>query len=71
MKIYIVASTAISWMNTGFGHSLLHADANELLVSFAEFSTKPDQQLAITSMKFPYEPKADQTDPPTNRIPLE
>lgn len=46
-------------MNTGYGHSLLAAGAVDLLVSFEEFSKKPDQQLAVTTMSFPYEPKKD------------
>lgn len=59
MKIFMVASTSRSWMNTGYGHSLLAAGAVDLLVSFEEFSKKPDQQLAVTTMSFPYEPKKD------------
>lgn len=52
-------------MNTGYGHSLLAADATDLLVSFEEFSKKPDQQLAVTWMAPSYTPKAnDENDLP-------
>lgn len=57
MRIYLVASTSKSWMNTGYGHGLLAGDQKKLLVSYAEFQQKPDQQLAVTTMTFPYEPK--------------
>jgi hypothetical protein len=58
MRIYLVCSTAKSWMNTGYGHSLLAGDQERLLVSFAEFVEKPEQQLAVTTMAPTYEPKA-------------
>lgn len=57
MQIYLVASTASSWMNTGYGASLLAGDAEKLLVSFVEFSSKPDQNLAVTTMRLPYDPQ--------------
>lgn len=59
MKIFMVASTTPAWMSSGYGHSLLAAGARDLLVSFEEFSKKPGQQLAVTTMSFPYEPKTD------------
>lgn len=57
MKIYSVCSTSKSWMNTGYGHSLLAADVSRLLVSFVEFSKDPNQQLAVTTMSDTYQPK--------------
>lgn len=50
MKIYMVCSTSRSWMNTGYGHSLLAAGAVDLLQSFEEFSKNPNQQLRVTTM---------------------
>lgn len=65
MKIYMVASTSRSWMNTGYGHSLCTAGMPDLLVSFEEFSKKPGQELAVTTMTFPYVPKqGDQPETP-------
>jgi hypothetical protein len=58
VKIFMVCSTSKSWMNTGYGHSLLAAGTPDLLVSFEEFSKKPDQQLAVTTMAATYEPQA-------------
>lgn len=60
MKIFLVASTAKSWMNTGYGHSLLQAEHPALLVSFVEFTKDPDQKLAVTTM-------ADEYIPPSQR----
>jgi hypothetical protein len=57
VKIFLVCSTSPSWMNGGYGHSLLAGDAARVLVSFVEFSKKPDQQLKVESMTFPYVPK--------------
>jgi len=56
MKIFLVCSTSKSWMNTGYGHSLLVGDASKLLVSFVEFSKDPNQQLEVTTMTLPYVP---------------
>lgn len=56
MKIFMVCSTSKSWMNTGYGHSLLAANADELLVSFEEFSKNPGQQLRVTTMAPSYSP---------------
>lgn len=50
-------------MNTGYGHALLAANAADLLVSFEEFSKKPDQQLAVTTMAPSYDPKAQREEP--------
>jgi hypothetical protein len=63
MRIFMVASTSPSWMNTGYGHSLLAAGASELLVSFEEFSKKPGQQLAVRTMSFPYDPNKVKEEP--------
>lgn len=54
MKIYLVCSTANSWMNTGYGHSLLQGEMPRLLVSFVEFTKNPDQQLKVTTMNEAY-----------------
>lgn len=70
MKIFMVASTNKSWMNTGYGHSLLAADARDLLVSFEEFSKKPDQRLAVTTMAASYDPKS-AAEPVQQRLDLE
>lgn len=56
MKIFLVCSTSKSWMNTGYGHSLLAGNADRLLVSFVEFSKDPKQQLAVTTMADSYNP---------------
>lgn len=50
-------------MNTGYGHSLLAAEACDLLVSFVEFTEKPGQQLAVTTMAATYDPKAQKEEP--------
>lgn len=54
MKIYLVCSTSKSWMNTGYGHSLLAGEMPRLLVSFVEFSKDPGQQVAVTTMADKY-----------------
>lgn len=56
MKIYLVASTTPSWMNTGYGHSLLAGDHPSLLVSFVEHMNNPNQQLKVTTMAETYQP---------------
>lgn len=61
-RIFMVASTAKAWMDTGYGHSLLAAEARDLLVSFEEFSKKPTQQLAVRTMALTYTPKAKEDD---------
>lgn len=63
IKIYLVASTSKSWMNTGYGHGLCAAGGANLLVSFEEFSKNPSQKLAVTTMQFPYDPKAQKEEP--------
>lgn len=59
----MVASPVPSWMRTGYGHSLLAADASALLISFEEFSKRPDTALPITGMSERYEPKAKEEAP--------
>ena len=64
MKIYLVASTMPSWMNTGYGHSLLAADTPDLLVSFAEYiKDGNDKGLLVKTMTPTYEPKAKEPKP--------
>lgn len=65
MKIFLVCSTSKSWMNTGYGHSLLVGDADRLLVSFVEFSKDPNQQLEVTTMTLPYVIPGDTKDTPS------
>lgn len=55
MKIFLVCSTAKTWMNTGYGAGLL-AGEGQLLVSFVEFMKNPEQPLAVTTMQVPYKP---------------
>lgn len=56
MRIYLVADTKPSWMNTGFGHGLLQGSHPLLLVSFVEFMNNPHQQLEVTTMADSYQP---------------
>jgi hypothetical protein len=65
MKIYLVCSTSKSWMNTGYGHSLLAGEMPRLLVSFVEFSKDPGQQVAVTTMSPSYQMPASTPDTPT------
>ena len=58
MKIYLVASTVESWMNTGYGHGLLSGSMSSLLVSFTEFTKNPKQTLEVTTMAPTYSPAA-------------
>lgn len=46
-------------MNGGYGVCLLAAETSDLLVSFEEFSKRPDQQLMPQGMPTPltYKPK--------------
>lgn len=53
MKIYAVVSTSPSWMNGGYGVSLLAAEHRDLLVPFEEFSKRPSQQLRPEGMPTP------------------
>ncbi len=58
MKIFLVASTAVNWMNTGYGHSLLQGGHSSLLVSFVEYQKAPEQKMAVTTMAPSYDPAA-------------
>lgn len=64
MKIYAVVSTSPSWMNGGYGVSLLAAEHVDLLVPFEEFSKKPNQQVRPEGMPTPatYVPKLKEED---------
>lgn len=53
----MVASPVPSWMRTGYGHSLLAADAPRLLISFEEFAKRPETSLPIADMGSTYTPK--------------
>jgi hypothetical protein len=64
MKIYLVCSTSKSWMNTGYGHSLLAGEMPKLLVSFVEFSKDPSQQVAVRTMSPTYAMPASTPDTP-------
>lgn len=58
MKIYLVASTATSWMNGGYGHALLAGEHPQALVSYLECLKDLEKEpLRVTCMTFPYQPK--------------
>jgi len=63
MKIYAVAGGSPSWRNSGYGHALLAGNAVDVLVSFEEFSKKPEHRLAVTTMAPSYEPKVGEPEP--------
>lgn len=52
MKVYMVASALPTWMRTGYGHSLLAADATDILVSFVDFM-KPGNPHSLTIASMP------------------
>lgn len=63
MNIYLVVSTAESWLQTGYGASIQDGQMPRLLVSFVEFAKNPQQELRGPVLTEPYKPKLKEPKP--------
>jgi hypothetical protein len=58
MKVFPVAGGAPSWWKSGWGQSLISADAERALVSFVEYSKDGRHDMQLTGISTDYEPPA-------------